>query len=266
MTFNIYKKGLRKGWLMGLIPPSLIALFIFVIAGIWPELKDQISALEEILDSPFYKAFLGALVDLPIGEWYGMFVMYIFMFVEYFIIILAIFIPTRIITGEVDKNTLDTMLSLPVPRWRFILEKYFVFLTYNLFYIIILLPASYIATEFIAEELNYLYLLYSLIGVWFLFFTLGSISLLCAALVLETSKAFALSGALILGQYILLKIAGLTESLHIFRNLSMFNYLGSPEIFSTGAFPIGDLIVVLAVGIIALISALYVFEKKDLSY
>ena len=266
MTFNIYKKGLQKGWLMGLIPPIIIALFIPFLAVIWPEMKAQAEAFQAMLDNPFYQAFLGELGLLPIGEWYGMFVMYIFMFIEYFIIMIAIFIPTRIITGEVDKNTLDTMLSLPVPRWRFILEKYLVYMTYNLLYIIIILPVSYITTEAVGEVLNYLSLTYSLIGVWFLFFVLGSMSLLCAAFILETSKAFALSGFLILGQYILVKLAGLAESLYIFKNLSMFNYLGSPNIFKTGLFPLDELIIVAVVGILSLISALYIFEHKDLAY
>ena len=91
-------------------------------------------------------------------------------------------------------------------------------------------------------------------------------SLLCAAFILETSKAFALSGFLILGQYILVKLAGLTESLYIFKNLSMFNYLGSPNIFNTGLFPLDELIIVTVVGILSLISALYIFERKDLAY
>lgn len=266
MTFDIYKKGLQKGWLTGLIPPTVVALFIPFLAIIWPDIKSQAEAFQDILDSPIYKALLGDLGLLPMTEWYGIFVMYIFMFVEYFIIIIAIFIPTRIITGEVDKNTLDTMLSLPVPRWRFILEKYLVFITYNLLYLVIILPVSYLTTELLEEELNYFSLTYSLIGVWFLFFALGSISLLCASFVLETSKSFALSGFFILGQYILLKLAGIIESLHIFKNFSLFNYLGSVKIFNTGTFPLGDLVVVTVVGILALISALYVFERKDLAY
>ena len=57
MTFNIYKKGLQKGWLMGLIPPIIIALFIPFIAVIWPELKAQAEAFQAMLDNPFYQAF-----------------------------------------------------------------------------------------------------------------------------------------------------------------------------------------------------------------
>jgi len=261
---RVYLKNLRKQWRGGIMPPLSIALFVPIIASIWPTLKEQAASFQELLKNPIYKAFLGQVVD--ISTWQGVYFMYIFVWMEWILIFASIFFPVRIISREVEKKTLDIALSLPIPRWRYILEKFSSYLTFNLLYPIILLPLSYFVTEGIGEVMNYTLVGYSLIGVWFLLFALGSMGLLCSSIFLDSGRSTALAAVLVLGQYITLKVGQLTESVSWVKQFSMFNYLNYNTIIELGYLPTDELIIVTAVGVITLLVALYLFQRRELAY
>ena len=137
--FRVYLKNLKKNWKSGIIPPLIMGLIIPLIASIWPQLKSAAEVFKTILENPAYQAVLGSLGFVDISKWEGMFYMYIFIWLEMILLFIVIFFPSRMITTEVDKKTLDMSLSLPIPRWRYLLEKFLVYLTYNLLYPVIIL-------------------------------------------------------------------------------------------------------------------------------
>ena len=263
---HVYLKNLLKSWKSHVIPPLLVVLMIPMIAAIWPELHKASEMFEEILNSPAYTAFLGHLGMGDLSTWNGMFYMYCFIWLEMIMVFLVIFFPSRMITTEVDKKTLDMMLSLPIPRWRFLLEKFLVYLTYNLLYPIIILFISYLSTTLMGEQMDYTLLTYSLIGIWMLFFALGAVSLLCGALFLESRKALGVSAFLILAMYIIVRIGGMVESLKVLKYFSIFNYMAAGNILESGVFPVIDFFVLLGVGIVALVASLWIFQKRELTY
>ena len=259
---NVYLKGLRKRWLTGIAPPLAVAIFIPMIASIWPDMKAQAALWSDFLENPIYKAMLGDIGDL--STWSGFYYMYIFVWLDWIIIFITIFIPARIISQEVSKNTLDVMLSYPIPRWRYIFEKFCVYLSYNLLYPIILFIVTYQYTNSLNESINYTTLIYSLLGVWFIFFALGAISLLCGAIFLD--RAVSASGAIILSQFLFRSIGQLQESVEILKKLSLFSYLNGSTIVDLGRIPMDELFIVSGVGILALLSALYIFQKRELAF
>ena len=78
-------------------------------------------------ENQIYRAFLGSLGLADVGTWQGMYTMYIFIWLEMILLFIVIFFPSRMITSEVDKKTLDMSLSLPIPRWKYLLEKFMVY-------------------------------------------------------------------------------------------------------------------------------------------
>ncbi|MHA2184238.1 MAG: ABC transporter permease subunit, partial [Promethearchaeota archaeon] len=186
---KVYFKGLKKKWLRGILYPLLASILIPLIAYMWPMLQDQISAFAELLDSPVYQAILGQLGLIGFGSFEGAIYMYIFSWIEMLMIFVTIFVPVRLISAEIDNNTLDVMLSYPIPRWRYLLEKFSVYLTYNLLYPVLMLFFTLISAVVINETITIMTFTFSVIGVWFLFFALGSISLLCVTIFLKSRKA-----------------------------------------------------------------------------
>lgn len=262
----VYLKTLRKSWLSGVVVPLFVVVWIPMIMTIWPELKAQVASFEELLKSPVYKVIIGELVSLDLGTWQGFFYMEVFMIVEYCTLFITILVPARSITTEVDKKTLDVVLSYPIPRWRFLLEKFCVYLTFNTLFPILIFAMAFACTTHLGETLDYTVLAYSLVGVWLRLFALGAVTLLCGAVFLEGNRVAAVSSILILGQYILLRYAGLVESMHFLKNWSLFNYLNPTSIMETGVFPFSELLIVSLVGFSALLAALYIFQKRELAY
>lgn len=262
---NVMLKDMWKKWLAGILPPVIIILFIPMITGLWPTIKDQMAAFQEILQNPVYIAILGQLGIADITTFEGFYNMYIFVILEMLMIFITMLIPVRMVTTEVDKRTLDITLSYPISRWRFLFEKFAVYLIYNLLYPILILIITLISNRIISEDMNYVLLLYSTIGSWLLFFSLGAISLLCGAIFLEGKKAIAAAGGIIIGMWILVRIGGIVESINFLKYLSLFNYLNAAKIFANGAMPLDELFIVLGIGLVSLVSALVIFEKRELA-
>ncbi len=270
---HIFLKNLIKKWKAGVIVPLSLGLFVLLIAAIWPDMREAADIFAVILESPVYQAMLGDIGFINITLWPGAHQMYMNIMLEYYMIGVAIFIPTKIITEEINKKTLDVMLSYPIPRWRFLLEKFGVYLFYSLLIPLFLMLFTFLSTEYLQYnyahlnvEFDYLVLTYSMIGIWMQFFSLGAIALFCSVLILDPRKALGVSAATIFGMYLLFRIGGLTESVEIVKYFSVFNYMNYGAIMSSGTFPVGDFFVLLGVGLAALIGALLIFQKRELTY
>jgi ABC-type transport system involved in multi-copper enzyme maturation permease subunit len=82
---------------------------------------------------------------------------------------------------------------------------------------------------------------------------------------LESNRALSASGALILAQYVMTRLGDL-GNLGFLKDLSLFNYLSAGAILQNGGMVMNDLAVVVGVGVVALVAALYVFQKRELAY
>jgi ABC-2 type transport system permease protein len=261
---RVYLKNLQKGWKGGVITPFFVSMFTPLIASIWPSMKEQAASFAELLQSPIYQALLGQMGVVDITTWQGFFYMEVGITLEFAVIFLAILIPTRIIAGEVDKNTLDVTLSYPIPRWRYLLEKFMVYLTYSLLYPAFVYIMAVVSTNSLGETMDMTVLGHSMIGFWLWLFTLGALSLLCGTLFLESNRALGASGILIVTQYVMTRLGELGD-LSFLKDYTVFNYLSTGSILQNGGMILNELAVVLGVGIIALAAALYVFQKRELA-
>lgn len=262
---RVYLKNLQKGWKGGIISPFFVSMFTPLIASIWPSMKEQAAIFAEFLKSPIYQTLLGQMGVMDITTWQGFFYMEVGLTLEFAVVFLAILIPTRIITDEVDKNTLDVTLSYPIPRWRYLLEKFMVYLTYSLLYPAFVYIMAVVATNSLGETMDMTVLGHSMIGFWLWLFALGALSLLCGTVFLDSNRALSASGILIVTQYVMTRLGDLGD-LSFIKDFSLFNYLSTGSIFQNGGMILNELAVVLGVGIAALATALYVFQKRELAY
>ncbi|MBN1682446.1 ABC transporter permease subunit [Candidatus Bathyarchaeota archaeon] len=263
---RIYLSNLKKKWLGSLLGPVCITVFIPIIANIWPEFKNQSEAMMAILNNPVYKALLGEIGLFNIGTWQGLFFIYIFVWLEWVMIFASVMIPTGLITSEVVKRTLDVSLSYPIPRWRYLLEKFAVYQTNNLWYPLLIIPITYFVTSSLGEQMDYYLLTQTAFGAWLMFFALGSISLLCAAIFLEPGRSLGAAGVVIFGQYLLIKVASLVDSLSYLKAWSIFNYMKADTVLQEGGIPLINYLIIIIVGLSALSMALYIFQNREIAY
>ncbi len=261
---HIYLKNLKKSWLTGIVPPVVIIAFVGTIALGWPSMQELILQRLETMDNPIMKAIIGDLGISGLGAtWEAALFMYAGGTMNILLLFVAIFIPARLLSTEIDKNTFDIMLSLPIPRWRYLLEKFSVYLTYSLFIPISMVGIMLGATSFLGESLTTSLVLNYSLGYFILLFALGAISLLCATIFLDSSKSLAAAGLVIGGQYFLDSMGGMLAAIGNFEALSLFNYFSLGAIQEAGMLPIGEIIIVVSIGIVALTSALLIFHKRE---
>ncbi|MFX1516825.1 MAG: ABC transporter permease subunit [Promethearchaeota archaeon] len=278
---HVYLKNLRKSWLTGLVPPLVAAAFVGTVALSFPTMIDTILDRLAMMSNPIYQAILGDLGLEDLGlTWQAVLFMYGGGTMNILVLFVALFIPARILSTEIDKNTLDVMLSYPIPRWRYLLEKYGVYITYSLIFpmaIVVfmigltmgmdmLYPEGFTYNDVVYHYVinNNLVVNYAL-GIFLLLFALGAISLLCATIFLDSNRSLTAAGVLIGGQYMLDGLGGLldpTGELGI-QNFSLFHYFSLGTLIETGMLPLSDVIIVAGVGIVALISALTIFHKRE---
>jgi len=262
---RVFLTNLRKGWKGGVLTAFFVSLIVPIMAGIWPSFKDQMALFSEILKNPIYQVLLGQLGLMDMSTWQGMFYMYVGICMEWAIVFVAILIPARIVAGEVDKNTLDVTLSYPIPRWRYLLEKFMVYATYNLLYPVFIYVLALVSTNSLGETLDMTVLGHALMGFWLWLFALGALSLLCGTLFLESNRALSASGALIVTQYVMTRLGDLGD-LSFLKDFTLFNYLSTGSILQNGGMLMNELAVVGGVGVAALVAALYVFQKRELAF
>ena len=261
---NVYLKNMRKSWLTGLMPSVIVVGFVGTIAAGWPSMKELIIERLETMSNPIMQAILGDLGLEGLGlSWQAALFMYAGGTVNILLLFIAIFIPARLLSTEVDKNTFDVMLSFPIKRWRYLLEKFCVYLTYNL-----LLPISMIvvmlgSTFLMGEEIDAVLVINYAISYWILLFALGAISLLCASIFLDSNRSLAAAGVIIGGQYFLESLGGILEAIGNFQGLSLFHYFKLGAIQEAGMLPLGEVIIVITIGVLALGGALTIFHKRE---
>lgn len=280
---HVYLKNLRKSWLTGIVPPLIVIGFVATIAIGFPSLRDTILDRLAQMSNPIYQAILGDLGLEGLGlTWQGALFMYAGGTMNIILLFVALFIPARILSTEIDKNTLDIMLSYPIPRWRYLLEKFGVYLTYGLLFPISIVTILIGSTAFmntmyadgyVYNDVVYYYtidtslVLNYAVGIFLLLFALGAISLLCASIFLESNKSLSAAGALILGQYFLESLGGLLvglfEGFVEIQAFSLFHYFKIDAIVETGMLPLFDVVIVAGVGILALGAALTIFHKRE---
>ena len=260
---SVYLKFLKKNLAWGIIPPLLFSFFIPVISYGWSTIEPQIENFSELLESPLYEVVLGSYSSFTLTDWTGFYYMEIFTFLELVIIFTVILVPSRLITSELDNKTLDLILSYPISRWRYVLEKFFVFLTYNLLYPVFILILTYQSIISLNLEMNLVLLLYSLFGVWMMMFSLGSLSLLCGIIFFESNRSLAASSIIVLSQYFLIRVGAISHSLSYLKNYSIFNYLTAYTIVTSQKIPVYDFFIVSSIGIFALILSLILVEEKE---
>ncbi len=88
---------------------------------------------------------------------------------------------------------------------------------------------------------------------------------MCGTLFLESNRALSASGALILAPYVMTRLGDL-GNLGFLKDLYLFNYLSTGVTLQNGGVILNELAVVVCVGVVALVDAPYVFQKRELTY
>jgi len=180
-------------------------------------------------------------------------------------IIFAISIAHYILINEIDRGTIETLISLPASRVRIFAERYFVGL---------LLLAAFVAISLLGivplagvHGINYILTNYLTAagGAFFFVWAVYSLAVLISVIFSEKGKASMVTGGIITLMYVLSIIASLKDSLKNLQYLSFFHYFNGPDLLAKNIVPDYMVLALGGFAVIASIVALMIFRKRDLS-
>lgn len=173
---------------------------------------------------------------------------------------------SRMPAGEIDKGSVDVLLSLPVARTGIYLCETLVWLTSGLFVIAVGVCGNLIGGGGISPELRATRVQLMILGVnlYCLYVAVGGITWFFSACCDRRGRAVALAFAFVLTSFLLSFLAQFSELAKRLSFLSVMNYYRPLYVVRDAAAPLGDLAVLVAVGIVFWSAGAWVFCRRDI--
>ncbi|MFX0208960.1 MAG: ABC transporter permease [Candidatus Hodarchaeota archaeon] len=270
---TIYKKQIQKTWLFWILPITLLVAMALLVVWIWPEYEPILIQMEEAFkDNPLLDAFFG---ESDLGSFEGFVTVEMFIMADILFMALIVLVGTMAIAREADSGTLDVILSYPVSRWKFLLEKLLAIITLSVTFPIFVWGGVAVGAAALSIKFHSEAFLLALLGKWIVYMVFTCITLLCSVIFMDTTKTLGSAGLILGGSWIFDRFGALIrnaseETADILQGVSLFHYLDGSNVMNTlmnrGDFPLDELVLVLAIGIGALLAALFLFQKRQFTY
>jgi ABC-2 type transport system permease protein len=264
MKWAIFLKSLRDSW-KGMLGWGIgLGLYALLTAGLYPTILDQREELEAVMeqyqDSIFQ--FLGTDDVLsPSGYLQAR----LFAYLPLLLGIYGILQGLNSVTGEERKQTMDTLVALPIPRWQILTEKFLatvvVLVGILTQFFIALLIGRAIWPELEVSTGNLAAATYSSLPA--LLVITGVAYLLSASLPMHRRWGGMIATLFLVSGYLIYSLGNISEVIEPLQPLTVFKYYEAGEILRLG-WQLGDTIVLTAVAVGLLATSLFTFERRDL--
>jgi ABC-2 type transport system permease protein len=255
--FRFRRNGII-GWGIGL------CLFPALYVGLYPSFADQMENFYKILDVPLYQA-----LGISMSSFEGYLASTVTNIMPVILCIYAVLNGTGTLAGEEDSGRLELIVALPIPRWQIVAVKA-VALGIALFTILAIAAAGAALTlvvigRQVETAVTPVVVYFSLLAAWPLAMALGMISLFLGAFSPSRRTAAMLATVVVLASYLGSNLTGMISSLEPVRNLFLFHfYEATAEALAEGQ-QAGNLLVLLAVAVVAFGAAVTFFHRRDLT-
>lgn len=176
--------------------------------------------------------------------------------------IYAFMFGSGIVAREVERGTMEFLLSHPIPRYRLVVSKFVAFLA--IVGILVVCSVLGIAAGLLTvdEEVNMVRVFLVTVQGGLAVTAIAAYSLLVSCLVLDPRKAMAIAGGITAALYILNLIAPILGSFEWLQRLSLFYYFRPFDMLLQGEFALSSLLVYLGITAACFAAALVVFQRR----
>jgi len=242
-------------------------LFLWMYIALFPSLESSFDALKEYINS-FPKGFLDAFgMD---AETFVTFEGYIgseqFTFVwPIMVITLMISFAGGAISSEIEKGTIEVLLSQPISRLKIFLSKYLA----GVFALLVFVLATFISIFPMVEIYDISIKSENFIKLGVLGFVMGlaifSLSMFFSTIFSEKGRANFIPAGILILMYVLNIIAGLKENLKNLKYGSFFYYYNPSKLLVHGEIDSLAWWIFGGVFLVAAVLALIIFQKRDIA-
>lgn len=133
----------------------------------------------------------------------------------------------RAIAGREERQSMDLLLSNPLPRWVLIAATILAMALGLLGILFLFGLLTWLPAVLIGVHLPVADAAAAVLDLWPLCLFFGALALLCSALVRRSSLAVAIPGAVLIAMYVGEALGSMSPSIPFLRGLSLFHYYGS---------------------------------------
>jgi ABC-2 type transport system permease protein len=262
---------LLRFWTLRILPIwCLIAFVIFIfqiaVCGIVHD-NESVKTLLQFLDMlpSFIKTALGG-EGLKIGNVSGLIAIgYNHPLVLTLYMLFAVGVPTGLLSGEVQKGTMELILSRQATKTHIYICSGLITVT-GMFALVIVMFLGTVAATSLYDfgKAVPLYAFFKIaINGGMLASVVGGISLLAAAC-FRRNIAVGLTVAYLVVNYFVAIIAEWWPQMKWLRPTTIFYYVHGPEIFNESAWPVGDLCVLISILVVSILVGGFIWSHRDL--
>lgn len=220
---------------------------------------------QELLQNPVYKGFTGGrninmleakgFITLEFFSWW-------WMLAGLFIAYLSV----SVIASDFENRHMDVLLSTPISRRRYLIEKFGAMTVVAL--LIILVATAGIAGGLTSinalNEFSVDAVFLSLIGCLPFLMVIAAVGVFTAVLFQKVRAGMGVTFAFVFAEFFLFAFGGFSRSLEWMKTISIFKYWDYSSVIIDDFFKAGDFIVLTILALVLLIIGIWVFEKKDI--
>jgi ABC-2 type transport system permease protein len=265
MSGVIFAETLRRNWRQILYWGLGLAILGFYIMVVIPDVDalQQYAKLAENLPPALLKMF-GAEDAAAIATPEGFVSFGYFGYTLLILAVYAVIAGLSVTANEEDEGIMDVLLSLPVPRWRVIVEKTLAYALIVVVIILLGLVGLWAGTQSSALQVNMARLVEGTINMIPSTLLMLVFTVFVAVVVRRKSTATAIVAAVIVASYFMTFIgeAVTNEIVQTLGKLSFFSYYASQDVIVNGL-NLGNILLLLAATALFFVGSLWCFQRRD---
>ncbi len=251
--------------LFGAAMATILGVFAYVLPTLFTKYSQQFMQIE------FVRSIVSALLGADVGDTLSANVMSSFPWVHPIVLTVlwaqAITFCSRMPAGEVDRGTIDTLLALPVARWRSYGSEFFMLLGAGLFMVTMgwignRIGGWFVITEHRVPASN---LIKIAANMYALYVAVCGFALFVSACCDRRGRAVGIAAGVLLASFFLSFLAQFWEPAKTVSFLSVMHYYKPLFIVRGSGWPVGNLLVLVATGVAFSLAGAAVFSRRDLS-
>lgn len=238
----------------------------YPIANVSTEDLGTSNPYAKLLENPAMKAFAGTTAgdaDVLSLKWFILIEFY-----SYMLLVIAMYLAylaSGLVAKDVENKTADLFLSTPIPRWRYVLEKFLAISVISVLMALVVTGAIWLGVASAgSDEVSFMDVLATNVAAIPLMLAFASFSLVFSILLDEQKKAMGASFAFIFLTYAFHLGANISEDLEALKGWLPFNYVDFANSMVNATVDAGDAAILLLVTAGVLLLSLALFERKEI--
>lgn len=174
-----------------------------------------------------------------------------------------------ITANDEDEGSLNVLLSMPLPRWQIIMEKYLAFALLLLAIVLLMFGGIFVGSQIFNVPLNYSTMLLGCLNLMPLSLSVMAITCLIASLFSQKVIVSSTAAAVVVTSYFINVLAGSLDTEAVpaaffLQKLSLFSYVDSEGLVLGGGLNLLNVSLLLGLSLVLVIVSIFAFERRDI--